>query len=129
MTAAELIALAERVEATTADEQHAVMMAVIEIVYGRDTPAWRKAFLMVTVEAYESAAMPLVPEGWVIASMDWWPVTKRAGVTLRQVDDNGWGVGYGPESGDARSQSCAPALALAAAALRALAATKENRDG
>lgn len=67
------------------------------------------------------AAMTLLPPGWVIASLDWWPMTRRAGVTLREVRDQTWGVGFDETTGDARSQAATPALALTATALLALA--------
>jgi len=72
------------------------------------------------------AAMTLVPDNWVIASLEWWPQRDRAGVTLREVKDfeadGGFGFGFDESCGNARSHHRTPALALTAAALRARAA-------
>ena len=67
------------------------------------------------------AAMALLPENWVVASLEWWPVTTRSSVTLREVRKNSWGIGYDEDCGDARSWASTPALAITAAAIRALA--------
>lgn len=87
---------------------------------------WLESWL--SVPAYTAsldAAVTLVPEGWAIASLEWWPMRQGgAGVALFETDSHG---GYDREyCRDVRVGCCwTPALALCIAALRA----REAGDG
>jgi hypothetical protein len=72
------------------------------------------------------AAMTLVPEGWAVGSLEWWPMRSRgAGITLLETGSIGGADWHGYDAlfhADARARAATPALALCAAALRARAA-------
>lgn len=104
MSGAELLALADRVEALAG----ACRLADFDIaraVYGRSVGVakWTASF---------DAAMKLVPEG-MLWTMDSWEQGWSAGIWRPQ---KGWLLTH-----DRERMSCTPALALTAAALRARA--------
>lgn len=77
-----------------------------------------------TAEAYTAsldAAMTLVLEGWAVGSLDWWPSRKSSSVTLLETGafSNGMTGHDFDVHRQARSYAATPALALAAAALKA----------
>ena len=111
---------------------HTLATAMIEDWQGD----WRDFALQINAPAYTSdlsAAMKLVPEGWAIETLTWWPPTpeeasnthggqSRAGLFEQSLSDFHKGQRtWGHSSGDHRAEAKAttPALALAAAALRA----------
>ena len=121
-TREELLALAERVEAlkepcfaTECEIEHAV------------SPHWTGEGLPNLYTASFDAALSLVPEGWVVGSFEWWPMKARSSVTLLEVaDEGGWYGHDASKHASTRSPICpTPALALTAAALRALAETAQ----
>ena len=75
----ELLALADRVEAASEQEQHEMLEAAFVAVHGpkparvhgggAELSAWlllhNPFFVMLKAKAWESAAMSLVPEGWL----------------------------------------------------------------
>lgn len=78
--------LIERLEQATADQQRELLVSAYEAIHGerpclagRKLGRWLSNFQpfskMLDAQAYESAAMTLVPEGWVLAA-------------LSQVDDS-----------------------------------------
>jgi hypothetical protein len=114
MTRAELLALAERVEKAQADQQAAIMYEVVTALHLYST-----FFRLVDQRAFLEIAASLVPdwiEGWV-ASFD---AESRSGVTTI------WGGTQKRRGMPRKRLSCVataatPALALTAAALRAMA--------
>ena len=115
----ELLALADRVVAAIAEQQSYMLELAYQEIHGIypgahiSLPSHALRFgRMVRAEAYESAAMSLVPEGWgfVLAS--------------KGIDDDNpdkWCVNIAQDPDDAGRLTFAatPALALTAAALRA----------
>lgn len=61
--AIDLLKLAERCEATTADEQLSLLLEVGEFIFAEEPTKLRRFKEKLFVEAFESAAMTLVPEG------------------------------------------------------------------
>jgi hypothetical protein len=112
MSRDDLIALIARVEAATADEQPRAMLAVVDALNLPNDPH-RRVVNMIYAEAYESAAMTLVPEGWRVYRME----------RLSCAPDAEWRADiiktYGSVGQNARASHLALALALTAAALRA----------
>jgi hypothetical protein len=133
--------LAQRCEAATADEQREILTAAWEAIHGPSlvpisphhvgaAKGWTRFQRMLIVEAYESAAMTLVPEGWQGSRLHWWTGSKAVcelvethlvdGQWVREI---GW---LGRATGEA--ETCA--LALCAASLRARnAEPKEMGEG
>jgi hypothetical protein len=130
---AALKALAQRCEQATAGQQadliedafryfypppNRMYSDATRLVYTRPWLAWSERFdrieAMLTAEAYESAALTLVPEGWC----------------LNGVSENGEGLFYGElrktNVGDAHSTAPTLALAITAVALRAHAAKEAS---
>lgn len=105
--------LAERIEAAGVEQQRAMLEEAYHALLPYNSPLYdhqhRARFIgLLDAEAYESAAMMLLPEGasWVIAS--------------HMMAANVFGYRNGSEYFDATSRYAAtPALALAAAAIRA----------
>jgi hypothetical protein len=93
---------------------------VMDSLHGTDV--WRDPLAYTTSV---DAALTLLPDGWCIASLEWWPMTSiKAGITLREVkkfEEGFVSTGYDESCGAARSRAQNPALALCAAALRAKA--------
>jgi hypothetical protein len=121
MSRAELLALASRVEAETADGREIMFEAWLAINGSEPAsgysprsdppfcPKWedyiksRCRFLnLLQAEAYESSAITLVPEGWEWAYVDRQAIVRRADTMQHTF-----------------AKSATPALALTAAALRA----------
>lgn len=139
MTKQELLALADRVEALQGADREIDAEIACAIKFPKLRPVRPDdfdgkygysagnikvdtGFMMAhSYTASIDAALSLVPEMWVVASLEWWPCTKRASVTLREVRKNDWGVGYDQTCGDGRSEASLPALAITAASLRAKA--------
>lgn len=107
--------LATRLEQGTAEQQRELLIAVFEVIHGerivrhhtgRTTyhPLWFKFNKMLNAEAYESAALMLVPEGWT------WTLRSSGFFELRHPDKCNL---------DTEGREITLALALAAAALRA----------
>lgn len=145
MDKAALLALADRVEALTGPDRDvdaliglaALGFFICEpryegapVAYGyvdkdgsRIEPGHGGKQLIRDYTATLDAAMALVPEGWVVASLEWWPMRNRGGVCLREVKDfdkeGGFGFGFDKTCGDARSHAATATLALTAASLRA----------
>jgi hypothetical protein len=124
----ELRDLIPRIGTARPEEQGWLLFSVGRIVLPNQPPrvpceTWR---LWVNAGAYESAALALIPPGWVMGSLEWWPERRLgAGVTLLEVqgdtfdDKRGRMMRVGP---------CAtPALAITAGALSAIVANKEPR--
>jgi len=119
MTQAEtLIALADRVEAAEAGEQHAIVVKALEalciakaITYGQQATMLR----YLSAHAFLDAAVSLVPEGWA------WMAGCAPGdgffATLAPTDESGI------EADDVDTNAATAALALTAAAIRARAAS------
>lgn len=115
---ATLLALAERCEAADASEQRELLWEAFLALQARPddhTPGvkewswlWNRFNLMTGAEAYESAAMMLVPEGYGVKVRRW-------------VNGRGAAGCYPSESADDWHNAATPALALCAAALRARA--------
>lgn len=118
--------LIARVEAGTAEQQRELLIeAAFEIANGwwseeRDA----KFYAMLDAEAYESAALMLVPEGWV-SGFEHWPDPKgeTCKAWLKQTSTSKIGHEYfwGHATGDLHidGKAATPALAIGAAALRA----------
>jgi hypothetical protein len=127
---ADLHSLAARAEAADPSEQREVLIAAWEHLF----PA--RYSRMIVAEAYESAAMMLVPEGWQVAALEqnWRTGLWRAqlipvpSATLIAAFDRGetvgWNTADAPDSGTGGIVT--PALALVAACLRARATQGEN---
>ena len=135
MTAAELNALAERVEGMTAPTRSIFLEAFaacypkppdFELVWRDEKPkqpiyhAWANRWVtfrkLIDAEAWEQAAILLVPDGFT------WSWTNKAG------EEGPFAECWGEPSGTFRhrdSFAASPALALTAAALRALATKGE----
>lgn len=124
----ELIA---RLEAATADQQRELLIEAFEAFHPYPGPrhylvteidwSWdrmRDRFMrMLDAEAYESAALTLVPEGYAVEVSLWPKQTSHCeiiGTHLR--NDEYWHTG---KDGKWRSQAATPALAIVIAALRA----------
>jgi hypothetical protein len=115
-----LIALAERVEAASADEQATLLIEAFDLIDWRSKPGaagsvrynprWFKFDKMIRAEAYESAAMMLVPEG-----MGYGVADPKNGVRPSGLIFDGQGLAI-------ERRAATPSLALTAAALRARAA-------
>lgn len=121
---AKLLELAERVERATGAQQAEMLNAARDAILGGDvaTAGSRldsgKWIRMIDAESYESAAMSLVPSGWKLRQMNF---------SAPCVGDRSWHLNLhgGNEGKDCFvGRGATPALALTAAALRALA-TKE----
>lgn len=83
-----------------------------------------------SVDAALALAERVLP-GWVVASMDWWPMRDRASVCLREVKEFGEpfaSFGFDESCGDARANARTPAAALCIAVLKAKA-LQDGRDG
>jgi hypothetical protein len=128
----ELLQLAERVERAEAAEQRAMLEEAWLAIHHEGYPpedasdTCRKCDRfdkLLEAEAYESAALMLVPEGWVVGSLEWWSMRHDAGVTLLETGptDDGFQGYSAAVHGDARAKAVTPALALCAASLKALA--------
>lgn len=121
MSARELDALAERVEQATPEQQRDMLgLAWTALhpgpIFGTDQePLWGRFLKMLCAEAYESAAMSLVPEG-LSGRLSW-----CAGAAAAEVYSPGK---LGAATGTVAAAT--PALALTAAALRALASDQRN---
>jgi len=119
--AAALEALAVRVEAAGPHEQHAVLIEAYQGLHGiyPDASDWtqpheaKRFRRMLDAEAFESAAMSLVPEGWYIRSLSEWTDRSRACVELSPANRFIHSI---------ESRAATPALALTAAPCRAHAA-------
>jgi hypothetical protein len=119
--------LAERVEAATADDQGILLREAFEAIYGpkpsrvhggsKALTAWlgrfNPFFAMLACGAFLDAAMTLVPEGWE-PLIDY---TQRNPVIVELY-------GNGPIT---RGAAVSGALALCAAALRAIASQETTR--
>ena len=109
--ATKLLELARRAEAASAGEQREILEAAGGLICGRTRSGlpgrnFYRFISMLDAEAYESAAMMLVPEG------PWWSVQRFP-----------CGDGYLASVGnDDERRGATPALALVAASLRARAA-------
>lgn len=114
------MSLAERIEAAGVDEQRAMLEEAWAAIYGVPSGVaasdkrvwhWLRFVNMLDAEAYESAAMMLVPEGMRVAIMI--VEDGRAAVNL-------WWPGEdAPNVPRLEPLFATPALALAAAAIRA----------
>lgn len=122
MTKAETLrALADRVEKATAEQQGDMLEAAWNAVghIARPTPEKASSFARkIDAEAYESAALMLVPEG-----EGHWPQVYYTGINPNNPNSQRcrveiWGNG---QRRRARSNAATPALAFCAAALRAQA--------
>ena len=113
----ELLALAERCEQATADQQRELLLEAFEALTAEfvATPSAIRFVQMLDAEAYESAAMTLVPKGWVFGRLAQNPIS------LRWYCDLDWHP-LSDDRDNASGSNAAPALALCAAALRAGAA-------
>lgn len=119
-----MLALAERVEKATADQQAPLLIEAFDLVDWRqrrrgqiieNNPNWFRFDKMIRAEAYESAAMALVPEG--LRGLEY-----EISVGGRKC--SAWVYGA------PRCHAATPALALVSAALRARHAEIEERvDG
>lgn len=130
----DLLQLAERVEAATADQQNDALITAFYAIFPKPNPenepewpgsghlrqpryhAWyvrlRKFTAMLDAEAYESAALMLVPDGWMLLTLS---DIAADGLTLCKLG--------APDVHDAMSFGTSTrALAITAAALRARAA-------
>lgn len=118
-----LLQLAERCEAAEASEQRALLDEAFDAALGPRRvdkggwTCWHDQWLryrkMLNAEAYESAAMMLVPEGWHTGAYYQGPSGQPHRWILRTIRD-GETFYRGKEA-----KAAAPALALCAAALRA----------
>jgi hypothetical protein len=148
-----LVELAARVEAATAEQQPELLRLAFYACFGdplaadflsdRERPAWiereSRFFRMIDVEAFESAAMALVPEGW-----RW--VMRQASPDKANPNEKGffarletadfesvtWGKGSDwltevIAGQDVFVWAATPALALTAACLRARAAAESAK--
>ena len=106
--------LIARLEAATDDQQRELLIEAYEAIHDGDHPEYCSSFRalrfmrMLDAEAYESAALTLVPEGWTCFHL-----FRVKG--CRFV----WEAVIGPELPDYRGQAATPALAICIAALRA----------
>ncbi|WP_374413315.1 hypothetical protein [Novosphingobium colocasiae] len=123
--------LSTRIEQAAPEETRAMLLRALDFITGgkagSDWPSRRVSSFMnfLNATAFVDAALMFLPENWVIASLEWWPVINRASITLREVRESDFGIGYDETCGDARSSASTPALAIAAAAVR----VKEQSDG
>lgn len=123
--------LIARLEAATADQQRELLLEAFDELYPQhlDTTVRARFIIMLDAEAYESAALTLVPEGWQVDKLaqGWrcglWGcqlVPKPSHKTLERFD-RGETIGYrtadAPNNG--RYGIATPALAIVIAALRA----------
>lgn len=114
----DLTKLAERVEGGTPDEQASLLEEGAVALRGhsqsRTDPWWGRWDALMSVDAFESAAMTLVPEGWTFWSIQ----LKRIGTGHEGARAEVSRLSGGDED-YCISRAATPALALAAAALRA----------
>lgn len=122
----ELNKLAERVEAASEAEQRAMLRLAFEAIHpvrpsGHNDRAWSaKCSLFdgfLDAFAWESAAMTLVPDGWGLKVRRW------------SADMTGAAGCYPPGCAGEWINAATPALALCAAALRALAQKDQSHEG
>jgi hypothetical protein len=120
MSREELLVLAERVEQATADQQAELLAdawdALGPIANWTGDQA-RRFGMMMDAEAFESAAMSLVPDGWCVflnAYVD--------GAEVALEDDRVDPVRFP----SVHAEAVTPALALVSASLRAMAAMGEG---
>ena len=109
-----LTELAERCEKATAEQQRELLLEAFETLTAAfvATPSAIKFVRMLDAEAYESAAMTLVPEGWTYDAYQG-PSGQPHRWKLRTIGD---GDKFYTE---VEAKAATPALALCAAALRA----------
>jgi hypothetical protein len=130
MPKANLIALAARCEAADGSEQRELLISAWEAIHGptmvaispkhvRAADGWTRFQRMLQVEAYESAAMTLVPEGVGKELLTVRVERSFSGRSDALLLDSLTGA-------EAYSDAATPALALTAASLRALA--KEEKE-
>lgn len=114
-----LVELVERCEAATADEQREMLEHVFAALLPNPSVLEARCFVdMLNCEAFESAAMTLVPEGWN------WKVGHSGYRASSWVMEGVRGGYVGNES-----YAVTPALALCAAALRARDASPISAAG
>lgn len=121
-----LLELAERCEGASADEQATLLIEAFDLIDWRSKPGrsagitqhnprWFKFDKMIRAEAYESAAMMLVPEGDDISGerfrLEHWNAASV--IHAAHVRATAW------VPGAIRVYAASPALALTAASLRA----------
>lgn len=132
-----LLELAERVEAGERCDQYALLAEALIAIRGplQSNPRpgivvhnrhWFRFKRMLDAEAYESAAMTLIPEGWALDGLSMWPGSKsldacRANL-LGTYERNGerW---HNSKCGRTKGSGATPANALTAACLRAHASS------
>lgn len=126
-----LVELAERCEKATAEQQRELLLEAFETLTAAfvATPSAIKFVRMLDAEAYESAAMTLVPE-WAklhfLQDTEYDnPAEKTWSANLRAREEKAREPGFGSEW---QSWCATPALALCAAALRARASIQKG-DG
>ena len=126
MSREELLALASRCEQATVDQQATLLLEAFDLTNWRsrrkgqlveNNPQWLRFDKMVRVEAFESAAMSLVPEVWVLTLTVW-----ESEAEARLEDDRIHPVRLPSIVFEAASA----ALAIASASLRARAAMGEG---
>lgn len=117
-----MLAMAMTIEAGPPDRVRPALIGAGLAIFGPARTDWPESSFtrfhkLVFAEAYESAAFMLLPEGWVIAQMAWWPCSESATVHM----DNQAGL-------KACSGAKALPIALAAASIRAAAAVIGGQD-
>lgn len=134
-TADELLKLAERIEAGGRYEQYALLIEAFALAFpdnymdgrsGIGPGRWTSFKRMLDAEAYESAALTLVPEGcgWLAGWGQTRPDEPMGGARItRNARFVGCEANY---DAIADAEAATPALALAAAGLRALAGEKQH---
>lgn len=114
MTSVEkMLELAARVEAATADEQPMLLKEAADLIFSDDEEARCKTARFIFIEAFESAAMALLPEGWGYSICPKSTLLTRGPVSGRQEQ--------------VMARGAIPALAVTAAALRARAASEPGQ--
>lgn len=119
----DLLELAERVEKATAGQQRELIADAWDLLGQVVRPTGEDAGrfgLMLDAEAYESAALMLVPEGFYL-KLSVRGRSFKSSAAYTHPDLMEWGVWY-------REEAATPALSIAVAALRAKAAILTKRE-
>jgi len=118
-------ALAAKIEAAPAEQQREMLELAFIAIHGLALEDSDRFFDLLNAKAYESAAITLVPEGWVRGFEEWphpdkGPIT-RAWLKETSISRIGGDTIWGHSSDDQHIEGKAstPALALAAACVRA----------
>lgn len=129
----DLLQLAMQVEQASADKQRAMLVAAYEALWPDDGPQGPRGFFAkLDAGAYESAAMSLIPQGWIVDTLsqrdeDWPEGAGTWTALLKSAQIAPGNRAWASSRSQKARQGCAtPALAFAAAILRAARQKKDT---